>query len=68
MNKQRRLRQQEQQRRGGAISVDADAVVQPIAERTIADLIVILQADDELRGRQARGIGAARPAGSTAAG
>ena len=38
---------QQQQDRGGAVGGEIDLMVQPLAERAVADLVVVLQADDE---------------------
>ena len=46
---QRRLGRGEQQRQRRAVRRRVDRVVQPVAERPVADLVVVLQADDEAR-------------------
>ena len=46
---QRRLGSAQQQRRRGAVGGRVDLVVQPFAEGAVADLVVVLEADDELR-------------------
>ena len=44
---QRSLRRQEQERRGRAVGRRVNLVVQPLAERPVADPVVVLDAEDE---------------------
>src|SRR5262249_22605894 len=54
-------RRAEQQGRGSTPRGEVDLVVQPLAEDPVADLVVVLQTDDEAARRQAGGIRAAGP-------
>ena len=53
------LRRQQQQRRGRAIGRRVDLVIQPLAERPVADPVVVLDAEDEAPERHAGRVGPA---------
>jgi hypothetical protein len=59
---ERRLRRAQEQHRGGAVRGGIDLVVQALAEGAVADLVVVLQEEDEAPRLEARGVRPARAA------